>query len=72
MMAAAPGRRRVRTPPPDLPSIMLDARIVYLGMPVRIARVCSVSSQMLFDENENIPGPAHLPLACPHRSSSPL
>jgi ATP-dependent Clp endopeptidase proteolytic subunit ClpP len=25
-----------RTPPPDLPSLLLDSRIVYLGMPVRI------------------------------------
>ena len=27
--------RRPRTPPPDLPSLLLDARICYLGMPVR-------------------------------------
>lgn len=26
---------RPMTPPPDLPSLMLDSRIVYLGMPVR-------------------------------------
>ena len=25
---------RARTPPPDLPSLLLDSRIVYLGMPV--------------------------------------
>ncbi len=25
---------RPRTPPPDLPSLLLDSRIVYLGMPV--------------------------------------
>ena len=25
---------RPMTPPPDLPSLMLDSRIVYLGMPV--------------------------------------
>ncbi len=24
-----------KTPPPDLPSLLLDSRIVYLGMPVR-------------------------------------
>lgn len=29
---------RARKPPPDLPSIMLDTRIVYLGMPVSITR----------------------------------
>ena len=26
---------RPKTPPPDLPSLLLDSRIVYLGMPVR-------------------------------------
>jgi hypothetical protein len=25
-----------KTPPPDLPSLLLDSRIVYLGMPVRV------------------------------------
>jgi len=25
---------RPRTPPPDLPSMLLDGRIVYIGMPV--------------------------------------
>lgn len=34
--------RRPRTPPPDLPSLLLDARICYLGMPVR---ACSGSLQ---------------------------
>ena len=29
-----------RTPPPDLPSLLLDSRITYLGMPVR--RCCPV------------------------------
>jgi len=24
-----------RTPPPDLPSLLLDSRITYLGMPVK-------------------------------------
>ena len=27
-----------KTPPPDLPSLLLDSRIVYLGMPVRPPR----------------------------------
>lgn len=30
----ARGSGRPRTAPPDLPSLLLDARIVYLGMPV--------------------------------------
>ena len=25
---------KARTPPPDLPSLLLDSRIIYLGMPV--------------------------------------
>lgn len=31
----ARGYGRPRTAPPDLPSLLLDARICYLGMPVR-------------------------------------
>lgn len=30
------GSARPRTAPPDLPSLLLDARICYLGMPVKI------------------------------------
>lgn len=30
----ARGNGRPRTAPPDLPSLLLDARICYLGMPV--------------------------------------
>lgn len=30
------GMGRPRTAPPDLPSLLLDARICYLGMPVKI------------------------------------
>jgi hypothetical protein len=30
---------RPKTPPPDLPSLLLDSRIVYLGMPVRTSLV---------------------------------
>jgi len=29
-----------RTPPPDLPSLLLDSRIVYLGMPVSVCGQC--------------------------------
>lgn len=31
----ARGNGRPRSAPPDLPSLLLDARICYLGMPVR-------------------------------------
>lgn len=33
------GSARPRTAPPDLPSLLLDARICYLGMPVRLPHV---------------------------------
>lgn len=32
---AASDEHSARTPPPDLPSLLLDSRIVFLGMPVR-------------------------------------
>lgn len=32
----ARGYGRPRTAPPDLPSLLLDARIVYIGMPVSL------------------------------------
>ena len=32
--ASAGDDHKPRTPPPDLPSLLLDSRIVYLGMPV--------------------------------------
>lgn len=31
------GSARPRTAPPDLPSLLLDARICYLGMPVSLS-----------------------------------
>lgn len=31
-----------RTPPPDLPSLLLDSRITYLGMPVSLHNVLCV------------------------------
>lgn len=36
----ARGYGRPRTAPPDLPSLLLDARIVYLGMPVAKLSLC--------------------------------
>ena len=32
---AASDEHQARTPPPDLPSLLLDSRIVFLGMPVQ-------------------------------------
>lgn len=37
-MAARSGR----SPPPDLPSLLLDGRIVYLGMPVSASSLCQL------------------------------
>lgn len=30
------GQHKSRRPPPDLPSLLLNSRIVYIGMPVRV------------------------------------
>lgn len=38
---------RPRTPPPDLPSLLLDSRIVYLGMPVRTAFGTTTSTHII-------------------------
>lgn len=42
------GNGRPRSAPPDLPSLLLDARICYLGMPVRqvLHSVLSASSEI--------------------------
>ena len=32
---------KARTPPPDLPSLLLDSRIVFLGMPVQEQMIAS-------------------------------
>lgn len=38
-----------RTPPPDLPSLLLDSRIVYLGMPVSFGLFGLFSCYCIFD-----------------------
>ena len=38
--AATYSEHKPKTPPPDLPSLLLDSRIVYLGMPVRAHLLC--------------------------------
>jgi len=39
--SATPGtsynEHKPKTPPPDLPSLLLDSRIIYIGMPVKIS-----------------------------------
>lgn len=37
MQARSPRYDRRKPPPPDLPSLLFDQRIVYLGMPVSTA-----------------------------------
>eukprot|EP01025_Chloroclados_australasicus_P033023 TRINITY_DN3355_c0_g1_i1.p1 TRINITY_DN3355_c0_g1~~TRINITY_DN3355_c0_g1_i1.p1 ORF type:complete len:309 (-),score=30.87 TRINITY_DN3355_c0_g1_i1:195-1088(-) len=39
---------RARTPPPDLPSLMLDSRIVYLGMPLVPAVTELIIAELLY------------------------
>lgn len=38
---------RARTPPPDLPSLLLDSRIVYLGMPVSELHSCMAAALLM-------------------------
>lgn len=33
------GQHKSRRPPPDLPSLLLNSRIVYIGMPVRVSSI---------------------------------
>eukprot|EP00891_Asterochloris_glomerata_P004179 jgi/Astpho2/4179/Aster-05146 len=40
--------RRPRTPPPDLPSLLLDARICYLGMPLVPAVTELIIAELLY------------------------
>ncbi|CAJ2631661.1 unnamed protein product [Trifolium pratense] len=42
------GRGRVRRPPPDLPSLLLSGRIVYIGMPLVSAVTELVLAQLMF------------------------
>jgi hypothetical protein len=47
-VSAAPRRSKPRSPPPDLPSLLLDARIVYLGMPLVPAVTELIVSELLY------------------------
>lgn len=60
--ATAGGDHKPRTPPPDLPSILLDSRIVYLGMPVRRRGCCWYSLLLLVLLLRMLP-------LCPHAGS---
>ena len=41
------GSARPRTAPPDLPSLLLDARICYLGMPVKTSPCVDINLLLL-------------------------
>lgn len=47
-VSASPDDHRPRTPPPDLPSLLLDSRICYLGMPLVPAVSELIIAQLLY------------------------
>ncbi|GAA0156026.1 serine protease [Lithospermum erythrorhizon] len=54
------GAGRPRTAPPDLPSLLLDARIVYLGMPIVPAVTELVIAQFMWLDFDNQTKPIYL------------
>ena len=50
--AAVPGggysEHKPKTPPPDLPSLLLDSRIIYIGMPLVPAVTELIVSELLY------------------------
>ncbi|KAJ8571102.1 hypothetical protein K7X08_038074 [Anisodus acutangulus] len=56
----ARGSGRPRTAPPDLPSLLLDARIVYLGMPIVEAVTELLVAQFMWLDYDNPSKPIYL------------
>lgn len=56
----AKGYGRPRTAPPDLPSLLLDARIVYLGMPIVPAVTELIVAQFMWLDYDNPSKPIYL------------
>lgn len=54
------GYQRPRTAPPDLPSLLLDARIVYLGMPIVPAVTELLVAQFMWLDYDNATKPIYL------------
>ncbi|GKV26472.1 hypothetical protein SLEP1_g35763 [Rubroshorea leprosula] len=54
------GYGRPRTPPPDLPSLLLDARIVYLGMPIVPAVTELIVAQLMFLDYDDQTKPIYI------------
>ncbi|XP_057963747.1 ATP-dependent Clp protease proteolytic subunit-related protein 1, chloroplastic [Malania oleifera] len=59
------GYGRPRTSPPDLPSLLLDARICYLGMPIVPAVTELVVAQFLWLDYDNPSKPIYLYINSP-------
>eukprot|EP01023_Acetabularia_acetabulum_P050453 TRINITY_DN5460_c0_g1_i5.p1 TRINITY_DN5460_c0_g1~~TRINITY_DN5460_c0_g1_i5.p1 ORF type:complete len:305 (-),score=57.75 TRINITY_DN5460_c0_g1_i5:270-1184(-) len=51
---------KARTPPPDLPSLMLDSRIVYLGMPLVPAVTELIIAELLYLQYKDRAKPMYL------------
>ena len=49
-----------RTPPPDLPSLLLDSRICYLGMPLVPAVTELIIAEMLYLQHKDRTKPIYL------------
>ncbi|KAE8661005.1 ATP-dependent Clp protease proteolytic subunit-related protein 1 [Hibiscus syriacus] len=56
----ARGSGRPRTAPPDLPSLLLDARICYLGMPIVPAVAELIVAQLMWLDYDNPTKPIYL------------
>ncbi|GMJ03499.1 NUCLEAR CLPP 5, CLP protease proteolytic subunit 1, SUPPRESSOR OF VARIEGATION 2 [Hibiscus trionum] len=54
------GSGRPRTAPPDLPSLLLDARICYLGMPIVPAVTELIVAQLMWLDYDNPSKPVYL------------
>lgn len=58
--ASAGDDHKPRTPPPDLPSLLLDSRIVYLGMPLVPAVTELIIAEMLYLQHKDRFKPLYL------------
>ncbi|KAI4295758.1 hypothetical protein L6164_035770 [Bauhinia variegata] len=61
----ARGYGRSRTPPPDLPSLLLDARIIYLGMPIVPAVTELLVAQFMWLDYDDPSKPIYLYINSP-------
>lgn len=59
-MSAAYNDHKAQTPPPDLPSLMLDARIVYIGMPLVSAVTELIIAELLYLEFQSREKPINI------------